>query len=265
LNIYISSSVRESIKDTVDLANELGANLEICKFADSKILDGNLEAEVKECLEALEGFNGKLSLHGTFFDLNPISKDSRVADITTYRYNQSLNIAKTLNAKTVVFHTGYNGQVKSKIYHDLFVENQILFWTDFIKRFEDAGITAVLENTYENSTEVITSAINHVNSKHLKACIDTGHVNINSSLSVSDWIDALGENLHHMHLHNNFGDFDDHNSLLAGTLDFKKILSHLKASKLSPNLVIEVFNEKPAMESFEFIKNQLSLISSSKK
>ena len=122
-----------------------------------------------------------------------------------------------------------------------------------------------MENTYENSTEVITSAINHVNSKYLKACIDTGHVNINSSLSVYEWIDTLGENLHHMHLHNNFGDFDDHNSLLAGTLDFTKILSHLKASKLSPNLVIEVFNEKPAMESFEFIKNQLSLISSSKK
>ncbi|OGH99999.1 MAG: hypothetical protein A2104_03705 [Candidatus Melainabacteria bacterium GWF2_32_7] len=261
MNIYISSSIKENLKDTVDVANQLNANIEICKFADSKILDGDFEIELNQCLESLRDFQGILSLHGTFFDLNPASKDSKITDITSYRYNQTLIAAKTLNAKTVVFHTGYNGQVKAEGYHNLFIENQIIFWTEFIKRFEDADITVVLENTYENTTDVITSAVEQVNSKHLKACIDTGHVNINSSLSVIDWINALGKNLHHMHLHNNFGDFDEHNSILSGTLDFQEILNHLKTNELNPNLIVEVFQENPAMESFGFIKNQLNLIS----
>jgi sugar phosphate isomerase/epimerase len=259
LSIYISSSVKENIEDVVKLANELGVNIEICRFADSHILDGNLDAEVKRFYDALKDFQGKLSLHGTFFDLNPVSKDSRITEITIYRYTQSLNIAKALNAKTIVFHTGYNGLVKSKVYHDMFINNQILLWKEFIKQFEDADITVVLENTYEDTTEVIASAVDSVNSKYLKACIDTGHVNINSSLSVDEWITELGESLHHMHLHNNSGHFDEHASLLSGTMDFKKILNHLSQNNLNPNLVIEIFQEKPALESFELVKNQLNI------
>lgn len=262
MDIYISSSARENIKDTVNLANKLGVNIEVCRFADSNILDNGYEAELNLFVEAFRDFQGKVTLHGTFFDLNPISKDTRIADITIYRYMQSLNTAKTLGANTVVFHTGYNSMVKASIYHDLFIENQIKFWQEFIKKFEDAGITAVLENTYENSPEIITSAINNINSKYLKACIDTGHVNINSNLDVSDWINAFGSNLHHMHLHNNFGNYDDHNSVLSGTLNFETIIKHLKEKNLSPNLILEIFQEQAAVESFEFIKSQISLITS---
>ena len=135
MDIYISSSLKEDFAQTVKLAENLSANIEICKFADANILDGNLDTELAVFVDALKDFKGKVSIHGTFTDLNPISKDSRITELTIHRYKQSLHIAKSLNAETIVFHTGYNGLVKSAAYHDMFINNQIKFWSEFISVF----------------------------------------------------------------------------------------------------------------------------------
>ena len=254
MNIFISSSVKENIKDTVTLANELGAGIEVCKFAEPAILDGNFDAVLEEFSDALKDFSGNISLHGTFYDLNPASKDQRIKDITVYRYNQSLKAAKELGAKTVVFHTGFNGMVKLPVYYNTFIENKIIFWKDFIKRFEDEGIIVVLENTYEDEPDIILSIVNNINSPNLKICVDTGHVNINSSSKVEEWVEKIGSKLHHMHLHNNSGRFDEHNSLLNGTIDFDKVIKTLQNNNYNPNLVIEIFKLEAALESFEYIK-----------
>lgn len=254
MNIFISSSIKESINETVELASKLETGIEISKFAEPGILDGNFDAVLTEFSEALRNFSGKISLHGAFYDLNPVSKDQRIVDTTVYRYNQSFKAAKTLGAKTVVFHTGYNGMVKFPVYHELFIANKIIFWKDFIKRFEDENITVALENTYEDKPDVILSIINEVNSPNLKACIDTGHVNINSPVKVKDWIEKMGSSLHHMHLHNNAGCYDEHNSLMQGTIDFDTVIETLKTNNLTPNMTIEIFKFDQAMESLNFLK-----------
>lgn len=257
-NIFISSSICENINDVIVMADELGINIEINRLADPVILDGNIDAHLKEYKSALNGYKGRLSLHGTFFDLNPVSKDHKIVELTEHRYNQSFKIAKELGIKTVVFHTGYNALVKLPVYYEKFVENQITFWKEFIKRFEDEGITVVLENTYEDTPEIIIKILDNVNSPYLKACIDTGHVNINSPLGITEWIDSYGSRLYHMHLHNNHADYDEHRSLLDGTLEFDKILNYIEEKGLNPNLTIEIFTQSPAVESAKFVKEYLN-------
>lgn len=259
MKIYISSSIKEDIRDTVAVANEFGLNIEVGKFSESNILDRGLDSSIKQFKSAFDLLIGKISLHGVFYDLNPVSKDTKVKELSIYRYNQSFSIAQALNIDTIVFHTGYNGLVKSPPYHTKFVNDQINFWKKFIKKFEDAGITVALENTYEPTPEVILTIIENVNSEYLKSCIDTGHVNINSDLSVFDWITSMKSHLHHMHIHNNYGRYDEHNSLLQGSLDFKEILPFLAKNNLSPNLTIEVFKYEGAIESVKFIQDIFNL------
>lgn len=256
LNVYISSALREDIKDTVKLANELGANIEICKFSESEILDNNLEATVNIFKDAFTELNGSLSMHGAFYDINPVSKDTKVKELSIYRYTQSLNIAKALGAKVIVFHTAYNALVKTPSYNNKFLDDQIKFWTEFIKPFEDAGIKAALENTYEDNPDIIISILDNVNSPNLRACIDTGHVNINSSLSVSDWVIQTSKHLEHMHIHNNNGLYDEHCSLENGTLDFSEIFRTLLDNNLNPNMTLEISKEEASLKSFEFIKKE---------
>lgn len=254
MNIYISSSVKEDINDTIHIANDLNVNIEICKFAESCILDGDLDSFINKYKSSLAKFQGILSLHGVFYDLNVVSKDSKVRELSIYRYNQSFKIAKALNIKTIIFHTGYNGLVKSPAYHNKFVNDQISFWKEFIKQFEDADITVALENTYEPTPEVILNILQNVNSKYLRSCIDTGHVNINSESSIQDWILKMKDYLHHMHLHNNHGKYDEHNSLLDGSINFKEIIEFLIKNNLNPNLTLEIFNQKSSLESLNLVK-----------
>ncbi|MDD3012114.1 MAG: sugar phosphate isomerase/epimerase [Candidatus Gastranaerophilales bacterium] len=254
MNIFISSSIRDNINETVELATKLETGIEVCKFAEPGILDGNFDAVLSEFSDAFKTFAGQINLHGAFYDLNPVSKDPRIRDITIYRYNQSFKAAKVLEAKTVVFHTGYNGMVKFPVYHEMFIENKIIFWKEFIKRFEDENITVVLENTYEDNPDIILSIIDGVNSPNLKFCIDTGHVNINSALEIKDWIEKIGSRLHHMHIHNNSKIYDEHNSLLQGTIDFNTVLETLKNNNLNPDLTVEIFKYELAIESVEFLK-----------
>ncbi|MDD3149730.1 MAG: sugar phosphate isomerase/epimerase [Candidatus Gastranaerophilales bacterium] len=254
MEIYISSSANKDLKKVIRFASDLGANLEISRFGRIETLDKEFEQRLEFYQKELSQFKGKITFHSFFHGLNPASQDIKIKEITKIRYNQALKIAKTINANTIVFHTGYNGLTKHPVYHRCFIENTIYFWRKFVKEFENADITAVLENTYEPTPEVITKIIDGVNSNNLKACIDTGHININSLMNVTEWIEAFGHRLHHMHLHNNNNDFDLHNALQDGTINFEKVIEFLREKNLSPQVVLEIFNEEDVKKSYEFLK-----------
>lgn len=257
MDIYLSSSIYKNINEAVKFANDNRLNLEISRFGNLQTLDSYYDGFLEHYKKALVNFKGKLTLHGFFLDLNVAAQDPLIQRISERRFQQSFNVARALNAKTVVFHSGFNGLVKHPAYYRGFINSKIKFWKKFIKQFENAGITAVLENTYENTPDILIDIVENVCSDNLKLCIDTGHVNINSSKSCAEWIKAFGNNLHHMHLHNNFGSHDDHNSVLNGTIDFNEVLNTLLETGISPNLVVEIFDTTSAMESVEFINNNL--------
>jgi sugar phosphate isomerase/epimerase len=261
LNIFISSKIKRDFKEAVSIVEKLEANLEICGFADSLILDGEFEETLEHYAGILKNFSGKRALHGTFYDLNPVSKDPKIREITDYRYNQTLHTAEMLGVGTVVFHTCYN-DFHSEDYREKFIDRISSFWEKNIKKFENSDITVVLENVYEEDPEFILSILGNVNSPNLKVCIDIGHLNIlpNKTVDINEWISQTGKYLHHMHLHNNSGVFDEHNSLLNGTICVESILSHLKATNLSPNLSLEIFNESHALESYEFVQKFISSV-----
>jgi len=261
LNIFISSKIKRDFKEAVELAEKLGANLEICGFADSLILDGEFEETLHSYAEILKGFSGERALHGTFYDLNPVSKDPKIREITDYRYNQTLHTAEMLGVKTVVFHTCYN-DFHSEDYREKFIDRISSFWEKNIKKFENSNITVALENVYEEDPDFILAILNNVNSQNFRACIDIGHLNIlpKKVMNINEWISKTGRFLHHMHIHNNSGIFDEHNSALNGTINIESILSHLKGNGFTPNLSLEIFNETHALESFEFIQKYISSV-----
>ena len=74
---------------------------------------------------------------------------------------------------------------------------------------------------------MLRSIVSQVNDARLRLCLDVGHVNAYSSVSVEDWIDCWGELLSHTHLHNNDGTADTHSALWDGTLDIKSLIHSL--------------------------------------
>ena len=251
-NLLISSSAGNTIRESVLLAEELGTGIEISRVPLFKNKGMTVEETIDILKKDLDGFQNRITLHAMFSDVNIASADYLLKEIAQKRCYQSLEIGKGLQADTILFHTGNKG-TKQYGSIDSFKENFVIFWKEFIKEFEKAGIIAVIENVFETSPQYCLDLFKQINSPNLKLALDTGHVNLYAhDTNVSEWIDAYGDNLYHLHIHNNFRTNDDHSDLENGTLDYTEILMQIKNSKINPTFVLEMFTEKDIRKSVEF-------------
>jgi len=259
-DIYISSKIASTIQEVLEIATKEQVNIEIKDFVKNRALD-QLEETLPAYVDALKDFKGKLAMHGAFQGLNPISAKLKKQEQTINRFDQTIMIAKKLNVKTIVFHSGFDA-FDRRFYTDRdfirsFIENQVQFWSEYIQKLDNTDIIAVLENTSERNPDILPEIVDRVGSKNLKLCIDTGHVNHKTDFTVSEWIKRTGKHLHYMHLHNNYKLFDEHNSLLRGSINFTEVFQTLVEQNLQPGLSLEIHRYSPSMESLDFIKQEL--------
>ncbi|MBR1977686.1 sugar phosphate isomerase/epimerase [bacterium] len=250
---FLSSTVNfHDFAGVVKLANELNVGIEISRFGKLSELDLNYKKTLQEYKNILADFEGPLTLHGFFSNLNVASKDTAIKQISIKRYYQSLEIAQTLGCKNIVFHTCRNNLLKHREFNNLYFKSNVEFFKGFIKEFEQEGITATIENVHEPNPEFIRDLLGAINSPNLKATLDIGHANLHGEIPIEDWIKTYGIMLHHMHLHNNFKDEDSHSSMLNGNIDFKPIFNTIETLNIKPLIVFEIFDEKSLRESLKY-------------
>ena len=256
--LLISSSVLGTIEDSAKFATELGTGIEISRIPLYK--DKNLTADetIDYLKQQLRNYTGRLTMHAMFSDVNVGGGDCLLRELSQERCYQSFEIAKAIGADTLLFHTGNKG-TKHYGSQSQFKERYITFWKDFIKRFEDNGIVAVVENVFEETPQYCIDLMNGINSDNYKLALDTGHANLYApNTNVIDWIHSYGKNLYHMHLHNNLHKNDDHSNFKNGTLDFKRILSEIKAMEINPTFVLEMFTKEDIMISYNLFNEVMN-------
>lgn len=256
--LLISSSACKTIKESVELAKELNTGIEISRLPIYKNKGMTVDDAVNILKYDLGDFKNRITVHAMFSDINIAGQDYMLREIGQLRYQQSFEVAKSLNADTILFHTGYKG---TKHYGSIssFQKNFISFWKEFIKEFEETKITAVIENVFETSPEFCLKLFEEINSPNLKLALDAGHVNLYApNTKVTDWIKKYGKNLHHMHIHNNFQTNDDHSNLQNGTLEYKEIFSTIKQMNLTPSFVFEMFTKEDIIKSINFFNSVMN-------
>lgn len=261
-NILISSSAKDTIKDSIDLAKIINTGIEISRMPFYKQKDTTTQEVINTLKQDLEDFNNRISVHALFSDVNIGSKDPIIREISQMRFQQSLEVAKNIGADTVLFHTGNKGTLHYDSQKS-FKKKFIAFFKEFIKDFEKAGITAVIENVFETTPDYCLELYEGINSPNLKLALDTGHVNLYAQkTNVCDWIKAYGPKLYHLHIHNNFQQNDDHSNLANGTLNFEEIFETIEEMNINPSFVLEMFTEEDILKSldlmfkFDFFKSE---------
>ena len=249
----ISSTVDyHNFKGALDIANELNCGIEISRFGKLIDIEDLFDITKKEYKAALRDFEGEVTLHGFFSNLNVAAKDPLIREVSEKRYYQSLELALEFNAKTVVFHTCFNNLLKHNEYRQMYFKRNIEFFHEFIPYFEKEGITATIENVHEPDWELIRSIVATINSPNLKATIDLGHCNLHSEITPDEWIKNYGIMLHHMHLHNNYKDEDSHSSLLRGNMQLEPVIQTLKDICIYPQFTFEIFEKEALIESIKY-------------
>jgi sugar phosphate isomerase/epimerase len=237
--------------ETLALAAERGLNIEVQAFA----FPGSsaLSSEVEDYRLRLAGFPGRVSMHGAYYDLNPLSADPKLAELSRERYTQSLAVARKLRAHAVIFHSTFSPLVRSTGYLEGWVARNAGFWADFLRDAEQADQTLLIENLYEDRPEILLALAQRIAHPRLRICLDVGHVNLYSRAPLVRWAETLAPYLACVHLNDNNGETDEHMAPGEGAVDYEGLFRYLHACDDPPILSLEVESDEHFARSLEFL------------
>ncbi|CAH2030430.1 sugar phosphate isomerase/epimerase family protein [Trichlorobacter ammonificans] len=190
-----------------------------------------LPAEALESMdwELLTSFSHELAgaglsctIHGPFMDLNPGSVDPAIRESSGMRVDQTLRAAGLLKARVVVFHPGYSRLSHGSV-QDVWVENSIAFWRERLPAIRAAECCVALENIFEDEPSTLRRVIEGIGDPLVGHCFDVGHFNMFARVSLEEWFAELGRHILESHLHDNFGQSDDHLPVGDGAIDFTRV------------------------------------------
>lgn len=251
--VYISHLFEdEKFKEVIDrYKNDFEIGTETIDFAAGYYLDMKDE-KINEYNDRMGEYITKhpLSIHGPFLDLCPHSFDSLIREATMERYLETYRAAHKLKAKHLIFHSC---QIPSIYFGSTWEDNSIAFWKEFLDE-TDGTVKIHIENVFDETYENMLNLIDRVKNSKLSICFDIGHANCYSKQPVVEWIEKLGSRIGHVHLHNNFGDKDNHLPLGEGNINMSEVLSCLKKELPNVDYTLEMNSPEHCEQSIEFIK-----------
>ena len=164
--------------DAPETARKYGVKLEIAEYCTAWNMDDEFPETDRSVREKLTGISGSL-LHGPYNELFPCAIDRRARALAADRYRQAISLAKAYGCEKVILHGGYNPWIYYPVWY---VEQSIEFWKEFLR--EDPGVEVVLENVLETDSKWLLEIVRAVDDERLKLCLDIGHVNAYSNVSV---------------------------------------------------------------------------------
>ena len=216
MKFYVSQLVET--EKILPILRKYNVGLEVVQFANPYILDNRYEV-MEEYKKELKELYGEIDLiiHGPYADLCAGSRDNLIKKVTQLRMEQCYEVANCLCAKKIVYHNGYTPRTYTSIE---WRENAYNYWSEFLKGKNNIPI--VIENVLEEEYYLIDDLMKRINNEKFNVCIDVGHVNAYSHMKIDEWIERLSSNLNHIHLHNNYGEKDNHFGINKGNLDVIK-------------------------------------------
>ena len=236
-NIYLSTIAA----DDAIVAKEYGFGLEIAEFCTAWNMDEQFAETDAVVREKLAGIENRV-LHAPFNELFPCAIDKKARTLAAERYRQAIELAKTYGATKVIIHGGYNPRIYYPVWY---VEQSILFWKEFLQ--DDPSVQIVLENVLEETPDMLLDIVKGVDDERLRLCLDIGHANAYSQISVMDWLAVWAPFLSHFHIHNNDGSFDSHSALRDGTIPVKDLLLHAEYMCPDATFTLELLQDEPSV------------------
>ena len=114
-----------------------------------------------------------------------------------------------------------------------------------VARAAELGVELALENGRALAHWVyILSLLERIDQPHVGACVDSGHANL-GDLGAPRAIRMAGPRLHTLHLHDNYGEVDDHLPPGRGTIDWADLFAALAEVGYARPLQLELTDRAP--------------------
>ena len=222
-------------QDAPWLAREYGLGLEIAEFCTAFNMDIEAQTWISRVRENMGGLS-RFLFHAPYNELCPAAVDPLIIEVARQRYTQAYGLMQRFGIHTMIVHSGF---MKVLYEEEWFIRHSVEFWKRFLED-KPPSFVLHLENVFEEDPVMLIQIISRVQDKRFRLCLDIGHAALaGARLPMDDWIEQAAPYLGHVHLHNNHGERDTHNSLGDGLIDIMSILQSAMKNAPQASYTIE--------------------------
>jgi len=226
-------------------------NLEI--YFNQHVLKSLDKEKCRETAKILNGAGLKITFHAPFMDLRPGALDDKIRQVSVDRMKKAIELAQYFRPLRIVCHPMFDDRYYVDC-DDLWLEASVKSWTELIPLAKEYDTVLSLENVYDKGPRLLRRLFEALASDSVCFCFDTGHFNAFSYASLKVWFRELGKYLGQLHLHDNFGQKDEHLAVGEGTFPFAELFAVLGKRKIKPVITLEAHDQKAFWKSLENIK-----------
>ena len=192
---------RNNLTECLELAEQYQLGFEYNDFTHPDVLDD--EQRVRDIVEIYKsaGTLSYCTMHGAFYDVIPFSLDKRIRETADLRINQSIEAARKIGAKAVVFHTNYDPFLNSVDYVRMWIDSNAKYWSGVLSANPDMNI--YLENMFDTSPDIMEQLSERLCvHENYGVCLDWAHASL-SNTEPRIWAKKLGRYVKHVHINDN--------------------------------------------------------------
>ncbi len=244
-------------------------DLEIQDFTFAEVYREGWQATVDRAKAAIDGFEGRLGVHGPFIGLDIACADPDTAEVIGKRYTEAVEAAAALGATQMVIHSPFNNWHEYNRFNFIqpgfssVVEKVAADVTNVmgpaLKLGEEHGVQMVLENIQDITPQIRREMVEIIDSPALALSIDTGHAQIAQRASDAPPVDVYvrdaGNMLKHVHLQDTDGYADRHWAPGEGHIEWIEVFRALSTLESAPHLVLELKRHEDIPAGFAYLQS----------
>ncbi|PWE50125.1 sugar phosphate isomerase [Thioclava sp. NG1] len=239
-------------------------DLELQSFCWPNATDADLRKMVARAKDLLDGYTGRLGLHGPFTSFNIDCADPEIVEIIRARMLRVLEITAELGGDQMVIHSPYTLWKEADLEQNpanafIQVERVRYVLTPVIKRAEELGVKLVIENCEDITPNLRVELAAKMKSEAVKVSLDTGHAQFMhrrcGAPPVDVFVHAAGAALEHVHLQDIDGYGDRHWHPGEGTIAWHSVFKALGKLPKMPRLILEVNDEIGVRKGAEYLES----------
>lgn len=229
------------------------------------ILDSNWRPLADQIKSQLDGYTGRMGIHGPFYGIKISSFDTKIQETIRGRMMQALEFIEAVQATHMVIHSPFdffgNHFLNFAKGDRLKLEIEAVHSTlkGVVSAAADLGCTIVIENIYDKNPEMLLALVNSFESDYVKMSLDIGHAMVMHQFggpAPDQWVAAAGNLLGHVHIQDTDGLADRHWAPGKGKINFFALFQELKNLSHTPRLILELDKSDWILDGFSHLQAQ---------
>ncbi len=240
--------------ESAQYAAEQDLRFEYNDFIFPSVLDD--EKMIEERIAEYKKLNRDCSgdtMHGAFFDVTVFSFDAKIREISLLRMRQSMEIARKMGLRGVVFHGNHLPFLHGEVYDTHWLERTEEAVRELATEYPEVDI--YMENMFDDTPEMLGKLAERLKDvKNFGICLDYSHAQIITK-DGAVWFEQLSESIRHIHVNDHCFAGDVHMAPGDGMTDWEEFFRLKEQYAPEATVLCEVSSLEKARKGISFLKS----------